>query len=61
MIEKAKQLEGLEQINLAVITANKGAKRLYEAAGFITYGTEQNALKAGGRYWDEDYMVLRLN
>lgn len=61
LINKAKLCEGLEQINLTVISNNNAAKRLYETIGFVTYGTEQNALKNGYQYWDENLMVLRLN
>jgi ribosomal protein S18 acetylase RimI-like enzyme len=59
LINKAKHCEGLEQINLTVIS-NNAAKRLYETIGFVTYGTEQNALKDGYQYFDENLMVLRL-
>jgi len=61
LIIKAKQYEGLEQINLTVISKNTAAKRLYETNGFVTYGTERNAHKIGTQYWDEDLMALRLN
>lgn len=61
LIEKAKQLEGLEQINLTVVSNNEPAKRLYNALGFQVYGTERNALKYGGKYFDEDLMVLPIN
>jgi ribosomal protein S18 acetylase RimI-like enzyme len=61
LVIKAKQCVGLEQINLTVISNNNAAKRLYEANGFITYGTERNALRTGSQYWDEDLMALRLN
>ncbi|WP_433619189.1 N-acetyltransferase family protein [Paenibacillus cellulositrophicus] len=60
LINKAKHCEGLEQINLTVISNNNAAKRLYEAIGFVTYGTEQNALRNGCQYFDENLMVLRL-
>lgn len=61
LIEKAKQLEGLEQINLTVVSHNEPAKSLYSALGFQVYGTERNALKYGGKYFDEDLMVLPIN
>jgi len=60
LVTKAKQCEGLEQINLTVISNNTAAKRLYETIGFVTYGTERNALKSGSQYWDEDFMAIRL-
>ncbi|MNG16757.1 N-acyltransferase YncA [compost metagenome] len=60
LISKAKQCDGLEQINLTVISNNAAAKKLYEAAGFVCYGTEPNACKLGDQYWDDDLMVLKL-
>ncbi|WP_306431085.1 GNAT family N-acetyltransferase [Paenibacillus sp. XY044] len=61
LIIKAKKCDGLEQINLTVISNNNAAKRLYETIGFVTYGTERNALKTECQYWDENLMVFRLN
>lgn len=61
LIERAKKDEGIEQIHLAVVSTNEGAKKLYESLGFKTYGVEPNALKDDGKYYDEDLMVLLLN
>lgn len=60
LIAKAKIFTGLEQINLAVISDNEIAKRLYKSLGFEVYGVEHNALKYNGQYFDEDFMVLKL-
>ena len=60
LIEQVKQCEGVEQINLAVVTDNRSAKKLYESLGFEVYGTERNGLKFNGNYFDEDLMVLKL-
>ena len=60
LIEQAKQCEGLEQMNLAVVTVNRSAKKLYESLGFEVYGTERNALKFNNHYFDENLMVLKL-
>src|SRR5437588_5334741 len=60
MIARAKQIAGLEQLQLAVVTTNRTAYLLYRSLGFEVYGTEPRALKMGGQYWDEDYMVLHL-
>ncbi|KIL34138.1 hypothetical protein SD71_20830 [Cohnella kolymensis] len=59
-IKRAKSADGLEQINLGVVTDNASAKRLYQSAGFIVYGLEKNALKYNGEYYDEELMVYRL-
>ncbi|MCP8969902.1 GNAT family N-acetyltransferase [Ectobacillus ponti] len=60
-IAKAKELPELEQILLAVVTANTAARRLYESLGFQTYGLEQRALKLGDIYLDEMHMALFVN
>ncbi|OAF11015.1 acetyltransferase [Bradyrhizobium centrolobii] len=48
----------VEQLQLAVISENEAALRLYTAAGFVEYGREVKALKQGGRYFDEILMAL---
>ncbi|GFN31774.1 GNAT family N-acetyltransferase [Paenibacillus xylaniclasticus] len=60
LIARARQCIGLEQMNLVVMSDNIAAIRLYEAVGFVRYGTEIKAIKSGEQYWDEDYMCLRL-
>lgn len=59
-IKKAVEMEDIEQINLAVVTTNEPAKRLYTSLGFEVYGTEKRALKLNDTYVDEDHMVLFL-
>jgi RimJ/RimL family protein N-acetyltransferase len=61
LIRRAKECDGVEQINLAVISHNEAAKKLYSSLGFMVYGVEHNALKYNGTYYDEDLMVRRLN
>ncbi len=60
LIARARQIEGLEQLHLAVVTSNQVAYQLYRSLGFEVYGTEPRALKSGEQYWDEYLMVLRL-
>lgn len=60
LIKKAKEIDGLEQIKLSVVSTNEPARKLYRSVGFETYGLERNALKFDGEYFDEDLMVLRL-
>ena len=60
LISRAKNSDGLEQINLTVVSDNHYAKKLYTSLGFEVYGIERNALKFNGRYYDEDLMVLKL-
>jgi RimJ/RimL family protein N-acetyltransferase len=60
-IQKAKDIEGVEQINLNVTSSNLSAKQLYTQFGFQEFGLEKNALKINGKYYDDAYMVLHLN
>ncbi len=61
VITRARELPGLEQVNLAVVTANVPARNLYRSFGFEVYGLERRALKLGDRYLDEELMVLWLH
>jgi RimJ/RimL family protein N-acetyltransferase len=60
LITNARECDGLEQINLTVVSENEFAKRLYKSVGFETYGVERNSLKFNGQYFDEDLMVLKI-
>ncbi|WP_068780253.1 GNAT family N-acetyltransferase [Paenibacillus sp. GM2] len=60
VIRKAREMEGVEQLNLTVISNNNPAKKLYMSLGFEIYGQERNALKYENQYDDEDLMVLRF-
>lgn len=59
LIRRARETDGLEQIHLAVVTDNGPARKLYTSLGFKVYGAEPRALKVGGKYYDEDLMILR--
>ena len=61
LLQEAKKFPGLEQIQLGINSTNEPARRLYSSFGFQSYGYEKNAAKYGGRYFDEEYMVLNLN
>jgi ribosomal protein S18 acetylase RimI-like enzyme len=50
----------VEQLQLSVVIENESARRLYAKAGFIEYGHQINALKHGGRYYDDILMVKFL-
>ncbi len=60
LIDEARSVEGMEQLNLTVTHSNGGARTLYLHAGFVTFGLERNALKTGDRYYDKEHMVLAL-
>ena len=60
-IKKAKGIEGLEQVYLAVVSTNELAKRLYSSLGFKVFGTEMKGLRLENNiYFDVDYMILFL-
>jgi ribosomal protein S18 acetylase RimI-like enzyme len=52
---------GVLQIQLCVNAGNQEAKALYRSLGFITFGVEPRAMQVGGRFYDEEHMVLRLD
>ena len=56
VIEVARR-RGVELLQLAVVSDNEPARRLYARLGFVEYGIEKKSLKQGGRYTDEVLMV----
>ncbi|WP_176545089.1 GNAT family N-acetyltransferase [Bacillus sp. AFS041924] len=56
-IQDAIKIEEILQIELAVISSNQSAKRLYESVGFESFGTEKRALFVNNQFYDEDHMV----
>jgi ribosomal protein S18 acetylase RimI-like enzyme len=53
--------ERVEALQLAVVSENEAARRLYGSLGFVEYGVEKRALKQDGRYYDEVLMVKFLD
>ncbi|MBG9388928.1 GNAT family N-acetyltransferase [Caenimonas aquaedulcis] len=51
---------GLELLVLTVTEGNAAATRLYEAAGFRSFGIEPRAIKVDGRPFDKNHMYLDL-
>lgn len=60
LLARARNLDGLEQVHLTVVSTNAAAKNLYRSVGFETYGVESKALKSSGQYFDEDWMSLHF-
>jgi ribosomal protein S18 acetylase RimI-like enzyme len=52
--------ERVELIQLAVVSDNQEARRLYSGLGFLEYGIEKKALKQDSRYFDEVLMAKDL-
>ncbi len=57
LFKHAGQLRGLRQITLSVVTVNAAAIHLYEAFGFVRWGTESDGVHVGNRYYDQYHMV----
>jgi RimJ/RimL family protein N-acetyltransferase len=50
----------VELLQLAVVSDNEPARRLYASLGFVEYGIERKALKQDDRYYDEILMAKDL-
>jgi len=60
IIDYALDQEGLKWLQLAVNATNQAAIHLYQQAGFISWGIQQEALKVDDVYYDEQMMALNL-
>ncbi|HEY6337058.1 MAG TPA: GNAT family N-acetyltransferase [Candidatus Sulfotelmatobacter sp.] len=60
LLDRAATLQGVEQIMLCVGATQIAASKLYRSLGFKAFGREPRALNVGGRYLDEEYMILFL-
>jgi RimJ/RimL family protein N-acetyltransferase len=59
-LDSARHIRGLRQIRIGVVSTNKPAVRLYESLGFRVYGEEKDALRVGGKFYDELFLAVRL-
>jgi ribosomal protein S18 acetylase RimI-like enzyme len=55
-----RETDGMELLTLSVTAGNAAAERLYESAGFRTYGTLARAIKLGDTALDKTLMSLAL-
>lgn len=51
---------GVSDVALAVAVGNYSARNLYASAGFVSYGIEPRCLCVDGRFFDAEWMNLRL-
>jgi ribosomal protein S18 acetylase RimI-like enzyme len=58
LLERGLAIEGVAQILLSVATTQTAALNLYRSLGFEPFGREPRALQVGGKFIDEEYMVL---
>lgn len=61
VLQRAREMPGLEQVQTTVVTTNAPARHLYHSVGFAAYGRERHALKEGDEAWDEELLVLHLD
>src|SRR5262249_19931377 len=54
-LDFGRQIQGLEQVLLAVAAVNAAARALYRTAGFEAWGMEPLALKLADHYVDEEH------
>jgi ribosomal protein S18 acetylase RimI-like enzyme len=59
-IQRARRMEGVEEVVLAVTVGNEAARALYISAGFDVYCRNPRFLKIGDHYYDLEWMSLRL-
>ena len=61
LLARARNLTGLTQVQLSVVTRQTAARALYLSLGFRPWGLERQALKLGDEYLDEEYLMLFLS
>jgi RimJ/RimL family protein N-acetyltransferase len=60
ILDRARNLPGLVQVQLVVCTKATEACNLYSSCGFRSFGVEPQALVVNGHFVDEEHMVLLL-
>lgn len=60
LLERARDIPTLAQLDLSVTQGNDSAQHLYEAAGFAVFGVHPDAIQVGGRYYAKVFMALSL-
>ena len=59
-IRRARSLPGVEEVCLGVTVGNEAARRCYVTCGFVPDYVEPRYFKYEGRYYDIEWMTLRL-
>ncbi len=52
LIDEARQIDGIEQLELSVSSDSTAARRLYEQAGFEVTGVQRRQIRVGDTYHD---------
>ena len=57
-LNEAFKINGIEQIEIGVVSSNEKAERLYTNMGFKEYGMQKNFLKIDNIYFDHKMMMI---
>jgi ribosomal protein S18 acetylase RimI-like enzyme len=60
-VGRARRMDGVEMVLLAVAVGNEPARRLYESMGFESHYVDRHALGVEGIYVDLEWMRLPLS
>lgn len=56
-LKEAFKINGVEQIEIGVVSSNEKAERIYSNLGFKEYGMQKNFIKIDSKYYDHKLMV----
>lgn len=57
-LDEAFKIDGIEHIEIGVISSNKKAENIYKTLGFQHYGLHKNFLKINSSYYDHVLMMI---
>ena len=60
-LDQAREWTGVDSVSLTVAAERNAAKSLYESLGFVTWGTDVDALRVDGMAVSLHYMLLKLS
>jgi RimJ/RimL family protein N-acetyltransferase len=60
-LNEAFKIDGVEQIEIGVVSSNEKAVRIYTNMGFQEYGMQKNFLKIDNMYYDHKMMMIFKN
>lgn len=60
-LDEAFKIDGIEQIEIGVISINDNAENIYRKIGFEAFGLQKNFLKIDNLYYDHKMMMIFKN
>lgn len=60
-LTEAFKINGIEQVEIGVISSNKNADKIYKKLGFETFGVQRRYLKIDNHYYDHKMMMIFKN